>query len=79
LIGLAFAHVAFVQAFYGALAKGLPVSDALRAAKLDAIQRGAPPRVWAAFVTLGDPMVRVALRSPRQPPGGWECWPGRSL
>jgi hypothetical protein len=44
------------------------VGDALRAAKLDAIRREVPPRVWAAFVTVGDPMVRVALREPSAGP-----------
>jgi len=64
--------VTLIRAFYEALARGLPVSDALRAAKLDAIRRGAPPKEWAAFITVGDPMVRVALRRPW--PEGWE-WP----
>jgi len=64
--------VTLIRAFYEALARGLPVSDALRAAKLDVIRRGAPPKEWAAFITVGDPMVRVALRRPW--PEGWE-WP----
>lgn len=55
----------FVRAFYDALAAGNPVADALRAAKLDAIQRGAPPAEWAAFQVVGDPLVRVSLRTPR--------------
>jgi hypothetical protein len=59
------ATVPFVEALYQGLARGLPVGDALRAAKLDAIRRRDPPRVWAAFVAVGDPMVRVALRKPR--------------
>ena len=59
------ATVPFVEALYQGLAGGLPVGDALRGAKLDAIRRGDPPRVWAAFVAVGDPMVRVALRKPR--------------
>jgi hypothetical protein len=62
--------VTFIQAFYQALAQGLPVGDALRAAKLDAIGRGAPPKEWAAFITVGDPMVRVVLRRPR--PAAWK-------
>jgi CHAT domain-containing protein len=63
--------VAFVQAFYQALAGGLPVGDALRAAKLDALRRGAPPREWGAFITVGDPLVRVPLRAPR--PNPWRA------
>jgi len=60
--------IAFVRAFYAALAKGLTVGDALRAAKLDALRRGASPKEWAAFTIVGDPLARVALRSPRPDP-----------
>lgn len=66
--------VTFVQAFYRSLARGLPVDDALRAAKLDALRRGAPSREWAAFVAMGDPTVRVPLRAP------WsEAWASAAL
>ena len=56
--------IPFIHAFYQALAKGLPVGDALRAAKLDGLRRGAPPWEWAAFTAVGDPMVTVALQAP---------------
>ena len=56
--------VHFIEGFYDALARGLPLSDALRAAKIDAIRRGAPPREWAAFTAVGDPLVTVSLRPP---------------
>jgi CHAT domain-containing protein len=56
--------IPFVQAFYQVLANGLTVGDALRAAKLDALRRGAPAREWAAFTTVGDPLVSVPLRAP---------------
>lgn len=56
--------VTFVGAFYAALARGLPVADALRAAKLDALRRGAPASEWAAFTLVGDPLVRVPLTPP---------------
>jgi hypothetical protein len=56
--------ISFVQSFYGALARGLPVADALRAAKLEALRRGAPPNEWAVFTAVGDPLVRVPLRNP---------------
>jgi CHAT domain-containing protein len=56
--------VPFIQAFYEALARSLPVGDALRQAKLDALRRGVPPREWAAFTTVGDPLVTVRLREP---------------
>jgi tetratricopeptide (TPR) repeat protein len=58
------ATVPFVEAFYDAMADGLPVASALRAAKLDAIRRGAPPREWAAFNVVGDPFVRIGLVEP---------------
>ena len=58
-----------IQAFYQELAKGLPVGDALRAAKLDALRRGVPPREWAAFTIVGDPLVTVPLRAPW--PNAW--------
>jgi hypothetical protein len=40
------------------------VSEALRAAKLSAIERGAPLAEWAAFNVIGDPLVEVRLRHP---------------
>ena len=49
----------FVARFYGFLASGVAATDALRLAQLDAIQRGAPAREWAAFVLTGDGFVRV--------------------
>jgi CHAT domain-containing protein/tetratricopeptide (TPR) repeat protein len=49
----------FVKRFYAFLASGLTATDALRFAQLDAIQRGSPPRDWAAFVLTGDGFVRV--------------------
>jgi CHAT domain-containing protein/tetratricopeptide (TPR) repeat protein len=58
------ASVTFVKAFYDALARDLPVSDALRAAKLDALARGTRPNEWAVFTAVGDPLVRVPLRKP---------------
>ncbi len=66
--------VPFIQAFYEALARSLPVGDALRQAKLKALHRGVPPREWAAFTTVGDPLVSVRLREP------WpEIWSGVML
>ena len=60
--------VPFVAALYDRLARGEPVSDALRAVKLDALRRGAPPREGAAFTGVGDPLVRVPLDRPRRAP-----------
>jgi hypothetical protein len=33
------------------------------------VRRGEPPRTWAAFVAVGDPLVTVALRAPAG--GAW--------
>jgi tetratricopeptide (TPR) repeat protein len=53
-----------VEGLYRGLAEGLPVSSALRRAKLEAIERGAPAAEWAAFTLVGDPLVRLPLRRP---------------
>jgi hypothetical protein len=66
--------VAFVEDFYAALARGLPVAEALRAAKLVALRRGDPPGEWAAFGVVGDPLVRVALKEPPRSSGS-RWWP----
>ena len=60
--------VPFIEQFYDGLARGLPVVDALRAAKLSALKGGEPPRIWAAFLAIGDPAITVPLRAP---PKGW--------
>lgn len=63
--------VALVESFYGGLARRLPVAEALRAAKVEAIRRGAPPSEWAAFTAVGDPLVTVPLRFPPRAPSWW--------
>ncbi len=60
--------VPLVDGFYGALARGLGVVDALRVAKLASLRAGEPPRIWAAFLAIGDPAVTVPLRVP---PKSW--------
>ena len=65
------AAVAFVTSFYDALAQGLPIADALRAAKLDALERGVSASEWAVFTAVGDPLVRVPLRKPPLVASGW--------
>ncbi|MDQ2765662.1 MAG: CHAT domain-containing protein [Gemmatimonadota bacterium] len=59
------ASAEFVRRFYGFLAKGVAATDALRLAQLDAMQRGVPPRDWAAFVLTGDGFVRVGTAGAR--------------
>lgn len=63
--------VTFVERFYRGLAGGLPVAEALRAAKLEAVRRGAPPSEWAAFTAVGDPLVIVPLQIPSRTPSWW--------
>jgi CHAT domain-containing protein/tetratricopeptide (TPR) repeat protein len=63
--------VPFIERLYDGLARGLPVTDALRSAKLSAVQAGEPPRIWAAFLAIGDPEVTVPLKAP---PKSWWSW-----
>jgi CHAT domain-containing protein len=56
--------VDFVDAFYRAMSDGRPVSEALQAAKVAALRRGAPAREWAAFTAIGDPLRTVPLHAP---------------
>jgi hypothetical protein len=60
-----------VDGLYAALARGKPVVEALRAAKLASLRRGAPPAEWAAFSAVGDPLVVVPLRVPTSRKGWW--------
>jgi CHAT domain-containing protein/tetratricopeptide (TPR) repeat protein len=57
--------VRLVDDLYAGLARGEPVADALRDAKLAALRRGAPPGEWAGFTVVGDPLVRVPLTMPK--------------
>ena len=57
--------VPVVDAFYAALASGQPVIEALRTAKLRALGEGRSPSAWAAFSSVGDPLVTIPLRTPR--------------
>ena len=58
------AIIPIVDAFYDAMARGLPVGDALESAKRDAIAHGARTADWAAFTVVGDPLARIPLRRP---------------
>ncbi len=60
--------VGFIEALYRHLAEGQSVGDALRSAKLEAMRRGAPAREWAAFVAVGDPLIKIPLRAPPRLP-----------
>ena len=65
------AALRIIRPFYDALAAGMPVGDALQAAKLTALSRGAPAREWVTFTAVGDPMVRIPLHRPQAP---WQAW-----
>ncbi|MEP7326182.1 MAG: CHAT domain-containing protein [Gemmatimonadota bacterium] len=54
-----------IEDFYRELARGEPVDEALRLAKLAARDRGVSPGHWAAFSVIGDPEVRIPLKAPR--------------
>ncbi|HEY7481969.1 MAG TPA: CHAT domain-containing protein [Gemmatimonadales bacterium] len=64
--------VHLVKDLYDGLARGQPVVDALREAKVAAIRRGAPPREWAGFTVVGDPLARVPLIVPED--RTWALW-----
>ena len=55
---------AMTEHFYSGLAGGLTAAEALQTARMHLERAGAPPSQWAAFVLIGDPTVRIPLRSP---------------
>jgi hypothetical protein len=57
--------VRLVDDLYAGLARGEPVADALREAKLAALRRGAAAGEWAGFTVVGDPLVRIPLAMPK--------------
>jgi CHAT domain-containing protein len=59
--------VRLVHDFYEQLAKGQPVAEALRSAKLAALRRGGPAGEWPGFTVVGDPWERVAVMEPSTP------------
>jgi len=65
------ATVPFVERFYGNLASGRNVADALRDTKLEAIRAGVPVNQWAAFVLSGDGSVRPQVRRSARAPEPW--------
>lgn len=72
--------VRLVDDLYGGLARGRPVADALREAKLAAIRRGSPPSEWAGFTVVGDPTVTIALHEPSPAwPWWWPAFVGLAL
>ena len=54
----------FMERFYGHVAGGQPLGDALRTTKLELVRAGVPAGAWASFTLLGDPHTRIALRAP---------------
>jgi CHAT domain-containing protein/tetratricopeptide (TPR) repeat protein len=63
--------VRLVERLYAELARGEPLVEALRAAKLASLREGAPQGEWAAFTVVGDPLVVVPLRTPASRRGWW--------
>ncbi len=54
----------FMERFYGHVARGELLGDALQATKKDLMQAGVPAGMWASFMLLGDPHTALALRAP---------------
>ena len=54
-----------VDRFYGSMAAGASVGDALRQAKLTAMRAGGRFADWAAFTVIGDASMHPSLRPPR--------------
>ena len=57
--------------YYRALASGMSLGDALRAAKLARMRAGAPASEWAAWTLVGDPLAHLALEPPTVRAGWW--------
>ncbi|HEY7634717.1 MAG TPA: CHAT domain-containing protein [Gemmatimonadales bacterium] len=60
-----------IDAFYQELSRGQPEAQALRNAKLRMIQQKRPPGEWAAFTLMGDPTIRVRLRTSHEAMPYW--------
>jgi tetratricopeptide (TPR) repeat protein len=63
----------FIDRFYRELAAGRPVVEALHQTRLQSIRDGEPPKVWAAFGVVGDPLVTVPLKA-RTAGAVWVWW-----
>ena len=56
------ATVSLMDDFYGAMAGGVPVAEALAMAQRRARRADSMPLRWAPFVVIGDPRLRIARR-----------------
>lgn len=54
-----------IEGFYRELALGSTVSEAMRSAKLESMERSDPPSIWAAYTVVGNPDVIIPLTLPR--------------
>jgi len=57
----------FADVLYRELASGAPLGAAAAEARRELRRRGAPPRVWSAYIVTGDPGTRVGI-TPRTSP-----------
>jgi MYXO-CTERM domain-containing protein len=71
--------VKVLERFYAELARGKPIVEALRVAKLASLREGTPPSVWAAFSAVGDPTATVPLRTPASASAAWWVGGGATL
>jgi CHAT domain-containing protein len=63
--------VPFIDRFYGAVAAGARLDDALRQTKLAAIRAGVSIAEWGAYTVTGDAAARPILRLPGGAPPPW--------
>jgi hypothetical protein len=63
--------VPFIDRFYGAVAAGARLDDALRQTKLAAIRAGASIADWGAYMVTGDAAAKPILRLPGGTPPPW--------
>jgi CHAT domain-containing protein/tetratricopeptide (TPR) repeat protein len=64
--------VPLVYTLYLGMARGLPITEAVRRAALGARQAGRPEREWATFMLVGDPLIRILIHAPpRQRVPSW--------
>jgi len=57
----------FADVLYRELAGGAPLGAAAAQARRELRRRGAPPRVWSAYVVTGDPGTRVGITARTSP------------
>lgn len=68
------AALLFMRRLYHYLSRGYSKAEALRRAKVDSIEEGLSPTLWAPFILVGDGDATLNLKAPRNPPAPWWMW-----